>query len=257
MQPNIQKQSQGIRHQIRLSNARGHADHGWLQARHSFSFASYYDTQHMGWGNLRVINEDRIAAHRGFATHGHDNMEIITYVLSGAIQHKDSMGNAGIIQAGEMQHMSAGTGVQHSEINPTDEQTHLLQIWIVPNQHNVAPSYAQSALDFAESENTLIPVAAPVADSTSNAPLKIHADAYLFAARCSTEQTLHYQPRYGKTYVQVIGGAVQYDDTTAKAGDALLLDCTDAESPTALPVIDIHAPAGAHFLLFDVSDMPR
>ena len=164
---------------MRRSEERGFADHGWLQSRHSFSFAGYYDPKNMGWGNLRVINEDRIAPGTGFGTHGHRDMEIISYVLSGELAHKDSMGNVVGIPPGDVQRMSAGTGVQHSEFNHAEGQsTHLLQIWIEPAVTGIAPGYEQKAFADEAKAGRLAVVASPDGRAGS---LTIHADALVYA----------------------------------------------------------------------------
>ena len=164
---------------LRTSGERGYADHGWLKSFHSFSFAGYHDPDHMGFGNLRVINEDRVAAGRGFGTHSHQNMEIISYVLSGELAHKDSMGNVKGIPPGDVQRMSAGTGVQHSEFNHAANQTtHFLQIWIEPNVMGVAPGYEQKTFSEIDKRGALRLVASPDGAQDS---VSMHADARLYA----------------------------------------------------------------------------
>lgn len=164
---------------LRPAAARGHANHGWLDSHHSFSFANYYDPAHMGFGPLRVINDDRIAAGRGFGTHGHRDMEIITYVLEGAVAHKDSMGSGSTIRPGDLQRMSAGRGVLHSEFNPQpDAATHLLQIWIEPDVTGIEPEYEQKTFDDASKRGRLCQMASPDGAEES---LRIHQNARLYA----------------------------------------------------------------------------
>ena len=229
---------------IRKSNERGYADHGWLKSFHSFSFAGYYDPLHMGWGNLRVINEDWIAAGKGFGTHGHRDMEIVTYVLQGALAHKDSMGNIKAIPPGDVQRMSAGTGVQHSEFNHApDTTTHLLQIWIEPNVTGVTPSYEQKTFAAAEKQGHLRLVASP--DGTAGS-VRIHADARLYASLLDGEQVvaLALEPAR-KCYVHLVRGALSVNGVALSTGDAALLD---AESQLRLD----HAQ-DAEVLVFDLS----
>jgi redox-sensitive bicupin YhaK (pirin superfamily) len=167
---------------IRHSDDRGHAEHGWLEARHSFSFSEYQDPKWMGYSTLRVINEDRVAPGTGFATHGHRDMEIITYPLSGTVRHQDSTGGSGLIRHGEIQVMHAGRGISHSEMNGSySEPLHLLQIWVLPNTAGVEPGYEQAALDPPPLKSGFVPVVAP-AGSPEPAPFRIHADARLSVA---------------------------------------------------------------------------
>jgi redox-sensitive bicupin YhaK (pirin superfamily) len=209
---------------IRRSQDRGYADHGWLKSFHSFSFADYYDPAHMGFGNLRVINEDRIAPGTGFGTHGHRDMEIVSYVLDGAIGHKDSLGNGATIVPGEVQRMSAGTGVRHSEYNhAADRTTHFLQIWIIPDRQGIAPGYEQKAFAAEDKRGRLRLVASPDGRDGS---VTIHASAALHAGLFDgpderAELALDPQ-RLG--YVHVARGAVHVNGQALGAGDAALLD---------------------------------
>lgn len=207
---------------IRRSEARGFADHGWLKSFHSFSFAGYYDPAWMGWGNLRVINEDRVAPGTGFGTHGHRDMEIISYVISGELAHRDSMGNGTAIRPGEVQRMSAGTGVRHSEFNHADgRETHFFQIWIEPDRDGMMPSYAQRAVDSAALLGQLCPVASPDGRGQS---ISIHADAVMYAGRFDGAETarLTLDPAR-KGYVHLICGRLTVNGELLQAGDALLL----------------------------------
>lgn len=214
----------------RYSSERGYADHGWLKSFHSFSFAGYYDPAHMGFGNLRVINEDRIAAGKGFGTHGHQNMEIISYVLSGELAHKDSMGNVKGIPPGDVQRMSAGSGVQHSEFNHAEGQTtHLLQIWIEPNVTGIAPSYEQKTFPDAEKRGALRLVASP---DGAQGSVTIHADAKLYAGLFDGAETatLALNPAR-KSYVHLVRGELTVNGRKLTGGDALL---AEGESQIAL-----------------------
>jgi hypothetical protein len=207
---------------LRPSNERGYADHGWLKSFHSFSFAGYYDPKHMGWGNLRVINEDWIAAGKGFGTHGHRDMEIVTYVLAGELAHKDSMGNVKTIPPGDVQRMSAGTGVQHSEFNHApNETTHLLQIWIQPNVMGIVPSYEQKTFASSEKDGKLCLVASGDGAQRS---VKIHADARLYAGLFEVGQTASMSLDAGrKAYVHLVRGALKVNGVAFQSGDAAML----------------------------------
>ena len=208
---------------LRKSSDRGYADHGWLKSFHSFSFAGYYDPKHMDWGNLRVINEDRIAPGTGFGTHGHRDMEIISYVMSGSLAHKDSMGNVKAIPPGDVQRMSAGSGVQHSEFNHAEgETTHFFQIWIEPNVKGIPPGYEQKTFTSAEKQGTLRLVASP--DGAQGSVL-IHADAKLFSGLFDGDQSAHLDldPTH-KAYVQVLQGQIEVNGAMLAAGDAALLE---------------------------------
>ena len=208
---------------LRKSQDRGYADHGWLKSYHSFSFAGYYDPAHMGWGNLRVINEDRVAAGAGFGRHGHRDMEIISYVLSGELAHQDSMGNVKGIPPGDVQRMSAGTGVMHTEFNHAKEQTtHFLQIWIMPDVTGIAPSYEQKTIPAAEKRGALRLVASP---DGAQGSVTIHADARLYAGLFDGDEQadLMLDPAR-KGYVHLVRGELVVNGQHISAGDAVLLE---------------------------------
>ena len=208
--------------QIRRSQERGYADHGWLKSHHSFSFAGYHDPAWMGWGNLRVINEDRIAPGTGFGTHGHRDMEIISYVLQGNLAHKDSMGNVKGIPPGEVQRMSAGTGVMHSEFNHApDQTTHFLQIWIEPNVKGIEPGYEQKTFAETDKRGRLKLVASP---DGAQGSVTIHADAALYAGLLDADQAaeLTLDPAR-KAYVHVVRGTLDVNGQRLNTGDAALL----------------------------------
>jgi len=207
---------------LRTSRERGYADHGWLKSFHSFSFAGYHDPQHMGWGNLRVINEDRIAPGTGFGTHGHRDMEIVSYVLSGALAHRDSMGNVQTIVPGEVQRMSAGSGVRHSEFNHAPDQvTHFLQIWIEPDQAGIEAGYEQKAFADADKRGRLCLVASR---DGAQGSVTIHADARLYAGLFDGAETaeLALNPAR-KAYVFLVRGCLNVNGQRLQAGDAALL----------------------------------
>lgn len=232
--------------QIRRSQDRGYADHGWLKSFHSFSFAGYYDPQHMGWGNLRVINEDRIAPQTGFGAHPHRDMEIVSYVLEGALAHQDSMGNVQTIHPGEVQRMTAGTGVTHSEYNHAQTQTHFLQIWLLPRQSGLEPGYEQKRFADAEKINQLRLVASP---DGAQGSVHLNADARIYASLLRPEagaevQLEHALPPHRKAYVFVVKGEVVVAGKKLTAGDALL---TDNE-----PALSFASDQNAEFLLFDL-----
>lgn len=229
---------------LRRSNERGYADHGWLKSFHSFSFADYYDPEHMGFGNLRVINEDRIAAGQGFGTHGHRNMEIISYVLSGELAHEDSMGNIKGIPPGDVQRMSAGTGVRHSEFNHAAGQTtHFLQIWIEPNVTGIAPGYEQKTIPESEKRGALRLVASP--DGAQGSVL-LHADARMYAGLFEGEETVTISlDARRKTYVHLIKGELAVNGQLLHQGDAARLE---AESQLTLS-----QGKSAEVLVFDLA----
>jgi redox-sensitive bicupin YhaK (pirin superfamily) len=222
---------------------RGHANHGWLDAYHSFSFSQFYNPDRMGVSALRVINEDRIAPKGGFAPHDHDNMEIITYLLEGSLEHRDSMGNHMIIHAGEVQRMSAGTGITHSEFNPSDDEaTHLLQIWIKPHRQNIEPGYEQRPFSSEEKNGRLLLIASP--DGRQNS-LSIHQNASLYAATLHRDQRIEHPVRRERTlYLHLIKGAVQSNGEKLESGDGLEMRQQER--------IEIEGLEDSEILLFDL-----
>jgi redox-sensitive bicupin YhaK (pirin superfamily) len=229
---------------IRKSQERGYADHGWLRSFHSFSFAGYFDPAHMGFGNLRVINEDRVAAGAGFGTHGHRDMEIISYVLSGELAHKDSMGNVETIPPGDVQRMSAGRGVTHSEFNhKADQTTHFLQIWIEPNVKGIEPGYEQKAFSEADKRGKLRLIVSP---EGADGSVSVHADARLFAGLFDGDERaeLALDPTR-KTYVHLVRGELDVNGQKLAAGDAAKLE---GESQLVLS-----AANDAEVLVFDLA----
>jgi redox-sensitive bicupin YhaK (pirin superfamily) len=229
--------------QIRKSEERGYADHGWLRSYHTFSFAGYHDPRHMGFGPLRVINEDRVEPGKGFGTHGHRDMEIISYVLEGALEHKDSMGNGSVIRPGDVQRMSAGTGVLHSEFNPSaSEPVHFLQIWIEPDRAGIAPGYEEKHVDAASKRGKLRLIASPDGVQSS---VTIHQDARVYAACLESAQQVSLDLKPGRrAYIHVARGKVSAQGCALDAGDAL------AASDVAR--IDLEQGEGAEVLVFDL-----
>ena len=226
--------------ELRLARERGHAEHGWLDSWHSFSFADYHDPRYMGFGPLRVINEDRIQKGAGFGTHGHRDMEIITYVLEGALAHRDSIGTGSTIVPGDVQRMSAGTGVRHSEYNAAESVTHFLQIWIEPQVTGIAPSYEQKRFSAEEKRGRLRLIASP---DRREASLFIHQDALVYAGLFDgAERAELALAAERKGYVQVARGAITVSGHALQAGDALKTDGR----------ITIEAGRGAEVLVFDL-----
>jgi redox-sensitive bicupin YhaK (pirin superfamily) len=209
--------------EIRRSADRGKADHGWLHSAHTFSFADYHDPQHMGFGPLRVINEDRVAPGQGFGTHGHRDMEIISYVLSGALEHKDSLGTGSVLHYGDVQRMSAGRGVTHSEFNHSPaEPVHFLQIWIMPNVQGIAPGYEEKHFDVASKIGHLRLIASP--DGRNDSVL-IHQNAQVYAAILDGADRAAHQLAPGRrAYVQVARGALDVNGARLATGDGMKID---------------------------------
>jgi len=231
----------------RLASERGHADHGWLDSRHTFSFADYYDPQHMGFRALRVINEDRVAAGQGFGTHGHRDMEILSYVLEGELAHKDSIGTGSVIRPGDVQRMSAGSGVRHSEFNASKiEVVHFLQIWILPDKEGIAPGYEQKHFSNVEKQGRLRLIASPDAQDGS---VTIHADARVYAGRFGHEQSATLALPEGRhAWVHVARGRARVAGQELSAGDAVGLS-----GEKSLEVHGMDTAEDAEVLVFDLA----
>lgn len=231
---------------IRPADSRGHAEHGWLDSRHTFSFGDYHDPRHMGFHALRAINEDRVTPGGGFAPHSHSAMEILSYVLEGGLRHRDSTGGSSVLRPGELQLMSAGRGISHSEMNDSQSApVHFLQIWLTPERRDTAPNYQQHTLDPAALRAGFVCVAAPASET---APFKILADARLFIAWPSADQTLtqalaptrHY-------YLQLARGSVTLGENLMTAGDAAMIEAESA--------LHLTASSDAELLLFDLAPL--
>jgi redox-sensitive bicupin YhaK (pirin superfamily) len=229
---------------LRRSDDRGHANHGWLDSFHTFSFAGYYDPREMGFGSLRVINEDRVQAGMGFGTHPHRDMEIISYVLDGELEHKDSMGTGSVIRPGDVQRMSAGTGVTHSEYNPSKSNpVHFLQIWIEPSRAGVKPSYEQKRIDTDEKKGRLRLVASPDAVEGS---VQINQNAWVYASVLDgSDAVTHVLPTGHKAYLHVARGSVEINGQKLGVGDGAKI--------TGEPELRLANGKAAEVLLFDMA----
>ncbi len=231
-------------HTIRRSQDRGHFDHGWLDTYHTFAFGDYFDPDHVQFRALRVMNEDRIAAGQGFGMHGHRDMEIVTLVLEGALEHRDSLGNGEVLRPGELQRMSAGTGIRHSEFNPSQsEPVHLYQIWLVPDRRGLTPEYEQKAFDPAGQQDRWQLAASP---DGAEGSLRIHQDARIFLARLSAGGQLRHEISPGRdAWLQVLRGGVGVGGERLTAGDGLAVSNE--------PEIHLAAESAAEVMLFDLA----
>jgi redox-sensitive bicupin YhaK (pirin superfamily) len=229
---------------VRKKGDRGHADHGWLNTWHTFSFAGYQDPEHMGFRSLRVMNEDIVAPGKGFGTHPHHDMEIVTYVLHGALEHKDSMGNGEVLRPGEFQRMTAGTGITHSEFNPSpDEPVHLYQIWLRPDRKGIEPGYEQKAFAVEERQDRLRLVASPDAEDGS---LLIHQDVRIYLSLLSEGRKLQHQLDPERhAWLQVVAGSLTLNGQSLVASDGA--EVSDEEA------LEVTATEDAEFFLFDLA----
>ncbi|WP_337997510.1 pirin family protein [Oleispirillum naphthae] len=228
---------------VRPARDRGHAEHGWLSSRHSFSFAHYFDPAHMGFRSLRVINDDTVAPGAGFPTHGHRDMEIVTYVVSGSLEHRDSAGNHAVLPRGGVQQMTAGSGIRHSEYNASDsEPLRLLQIWILPQRDGLTPGHTEAQVSDEAKRGRLTLIAAPGGDGV----LPLHQDARVYAAILADGETVRHAIAPGRgVWIQLVSGALRIGDVALAEGDGLAVE--DAAE------ISIAAVGGAEFLLFDLA----
>jgi redox-sensitive bicupin YhaK (pirin superfamily) len=229
---------------VRKAAERGHFDHGWLDTYHTFSFAGYYDPANMGFRSLRVINDDRVQPGHGFGMHGHKDMEIVTYVLDGALAHRDSIGNGSVLRPGELQHMTAGIGVRHSEFNPSDrEEVHLYQIWLLPERNGLPPSYEQKAFSPEERRGALRLVASPTGELGS---LTIHQDARIYLSTLRAGETVGHTLRPGRhAWLQVLRGQTALNGQSLAAGDGAAV--SEEES------LEIEAQDDTEVMLFDLA----
>ncbi len=231
---------------LRPSAERGHARHGWLDSYHSFSFADYHDPAHMGFRALRVINEDRVQPGQGFAPHSHRDMEIVTYVLAGALEHKDSLGNGSVMRYGDVQRMSAGTGITHSEYNHSkSEPVHLLQIWILPRQNGISPGYEQRAFETADKRGRLCLIAAR--DGRDGA-VTLHQDADIYASVLAAHEQVTHTLAQRHAWLQVARGAVELNGIRLEAGDGAAVS-----GETVLEITGVAEECASELLLFDLA----
>lgn len=229
---------------MRPAETRGYADHGWLKSYHTFSFAHYHDHAHMGFGPLRVINEDRVQPGAGFGTHGHRDMEILSYVIDGALEHKDSIGTGSVIRPGDVQIMSAGTGIRHSEFNPSSDQpVHFLQIWIIPDRQDIKPRYDQTSFTYADKRGRLCLIASSTARDGS---MLINQHADIFVSLLETGETVTHSLAPGRqAWMQIVRGGAQINGIAGKAGDGFAIK---AETMVAITSCDVKS----EILLFDL-----
>lgn len=234
---------------IRRSEERGHANHGWLDSHHTFSFAGYHEPRHMGFRDLRVINEDRVQPGEGFSTHPHKDFEIISYVIDGALHHRDSMGHESILKRGQVQRISAGTGISHSEYNASDtELVHFLQIWIQPSVRGVVPNYAHES--FSDAPDNALTLVCSAQGRAGTIPINQNVD--LFIGRLAASQSMTHDQKRGYAWIQLIEGAVTVNGVDLSPGDGLAWSATAADGPDTRNTLDFATRERAHFLLFDL-----